>query len=151
MIRFVLVAVAAVGLAWLAFTAARHWPAQSTPYPRPDGIAGCQLEAGACRQRVGDASVEMRVTPEAIPLMETLSVTVRLEAIDATGVRVDIRGLNMDMGLNRIRLSRLDGGQWRGETILPVCSQRRMEWEAAVLIDGERPMSVPFLFSTTRP
>jgi hypothetical protein len=151
MTRIVLVAIAAVGLAWLAFIAARHWPAQPTAYPRPDGVAGCQLEAGACRQQIGAASVGMRIRPGKIPLMETLSVTVQLEAIDATGVLVDIKGLNMDMGLNRIRLSRSNAGEWRGETILPVCSQRRMEWEAAVLIDGKRPMAVPFLFSTTRP
>lgn len=151
MFRIVLVAVLSTGLAWLGFTAARHWQAQPVSYARPAGLAACRLEAGACRQALGDAAVALRILPGEIPLMETLSLEVELAAIDAAAVRIDIRGVNMDMGLNRTRLVRSEDGSWRGQTILPVCSQRRMEWEAAVLIDGDRPLSVPFLFSTTRP
>lgn len=151
MIRIGLVVVAAGTLAWLAFVGARLWQGQSAQYPRPAGLVGCPLEQGACRQRIDGGWVELHFTPAHLPLMETLSVRVLLHGLDATGIVVDVRGLNMDMGLNRTRLVQSKQGEWRGETILPVCSQRRMEWEAAVLVDGQRPMSIPFLFSTTRP
>ena len=64
---------------------------------------------------------------------------------------VEIRGLNMEMGLNRTQLTPIGEGSWAGETILPVCSQRRMEWEAAVQLDLEQRYELPFLFHTTRP
>jgi hypothetical protein len=151
MVRVIVAAVASLALAWLAFEAVRFWDVRSAGYPRPEGVAGCRLEDGGCRQTIGDGVVDLQIRPRDIPLMETLSLRVTLEGVDATAVGVDIRGLNMDMGMNRTGLVRSDSGDWVGETILPVCSQRRMEWEAAVLIDGDRPMAVPYLFDTVRP
>jgi hypothetical protein len=111
--------------------------------------AGCALVDGHCLQQLDDASVGLRISPPEIPLMQTLNLTVDSQGLDADGVTVEIRGLNMDMGLNRVSLAGADG-RWTGQTILPICSQRRMEWEARVLIDGPRKLAVPFLFSTRR-
>jgi hypothetical protein len=83
--------------------------------------------------------------------MKTLELTVSTTDLPVRGVSVDIRGLNMDMGLNRTVLERGGDGRWRGETILPVCSQRRMQWEAAVRLETTPPLEVPFAFATLRP
>ena len=72
------------------------------------------------------------MTPRDIPLMQPLRIDVRTEGLAARAVTVEIRSLNMDMGLNRTPLVATGNGHWRGETILPICSQRTMEWEAAV-------------------
>jgi hypothetical protein len=56
----------------------------------------------------------------------------------------------MDMGLNRTLLQGIQDGRWEGETILPICSQRRMQWEAAVRLDGDGRFEVPFVFDTRR-
>jgi hypothetical protein len=95
--------------------------------------------------------VDFSIEPASVPLMKTLALAVTTQGLDVRGVTVEIRGLNMDMGFNRTPLSRAAGGRWTGETILPVCSQRRMEWEAAVQLDVGPRLEVPFAFRTERP
>jgi hypothetical protein len=138
-------------LAALAFAAARYWQATQSAYARVDAADACELRAGACRRAVGPAAVTLSVAPADIPLMKPLRLTVAIEGLTVRGVLVEVRGLNMDMGLNRTRLEQTTDGRWEGETILPVCSQRQMEWEAAVRLDADRRIDVPFAFRTVRP
>jgi hypothetical protein len=145
----VIVLVLAAGLA--AFFGARAWQAHRGSYVVPPPAVGCQLLDGRCRQQLERAAVVLEVDPPAIPLMQTLTLTVQAENLSADAVSVDIRGLNMDMGLNLTRLRQVADDRWQGETILPVCSQRRMEWEAQVRVDGAQRLAVPFLFFTERP
>jgi hypothetical protein len=143
--------VVALALATMGYLGARYWQDAQGRYERLDAPQDCDLRAGPCQKAVGDGGVSLALSPADIPLMTTLTLQVELESLEAQAVRVDIRGLNMDMGLNRTRLRRVADGSWQGETVLPVCSQRRMEWEAAVLIEGPERLEVPFPFYTTRP
>lgn len=146
-VSFVVVVVLAVA----GFYLGRHWQAAGETYERAAGPANCDLRVGACRADLPDASVTFAISPPELPLMKTLTLEVVLQPPGAREVFVDIRGLNMDMGVNRTRLAQVENGVWQGETILPVCSQRRMEWEAAVQIDGPDRVEIPFLFFTNRP
>ena len=139
-------------IAAAAFQGARIWQsARATPV-RVEPTAGCDLRAGPCRQALAGGSVTFSISPGEIPLMKPLKLAVITEGLAPEGVVVEIRGLNMEMGLNRTQLTPIGGGSWwAGETILPVCSQRQMEWEAAVQLDLDRRYEVPFLFRTTRP
>lgn len=140
-----------IGLAVAAFLVARSWQGpDATPFERLAAPGACDLRAGPCTQRVGAGQLEFEIAPVDIPLMTTLTLRVRTDSLDVSGVSVEIRGLNMDMGLNRTVLQRDQGDVWVGETILPVCSQRRMEWEAAVQLAMPTPMEVPFPFATNR-
>ncbi len=140
-----------VALAGAGFVAARYWQSQQAVYQRTEGPRDCFLHDGPCEQPVAGTPVRLAISPNSIPLMQTLTLEFDAGVLAPTGVAVDIRGLNMDMGLNRTVLARSEDGRWRGETILPVCSQRRMEWEAAVQIETDQRFEVPFLFSTVRP
>lgn len=133
-----------------SYTLARYWQDRDSHYRRLAPVADCDLHAGPCRAVLADGEVELSISPRAIPLMTPLQIAVSVSGLDAAAVVVEIRGLNMDMGLNRVRLQHVDG-VWRGETILPVCSQRRMEWEAAVRLDAGGSYELPFVFWTTRP
>lgn len=150
-IRGLLTLAVFAALAGAGFFGARYWQNQQAVYQRMDGPADCFLQDGPCAQPVAGTPVRLAISPDSIPLMQTLSLEFDAGALAPTMVAVDIRGLNMDMGLNRTVLARSDDGRWLGETILPVCSQRRMEWEAAVQIETDRRFEVPFLFSTLRP
>jgi hypothetical protein len=141
--------VVAAGLA--AFFGTRAWQDHRNDFIVPPQAVGCQLLDGRCRQHLAQGAVVLEVDPPDIPLMQSLTLNVHAENLAAEAVTVDIRGLNMDMGLNRTRLRQADNGRWQGETILPVCSQRRMEWEAQVQISGAQRIAVPFLFFTERP
>ena len=135
----------------LAYLGARHWQSSDAGIRRIEPVAACDLRAGPCTQPVGDGSVTFAIEPRDIPLMRPLRLTVSTTDLPVGAASVDIRGLNMDMGLNRTVLERDEAGGWHGETILPVCSQRRMLWEAAVRLDTAPLREVPFEFHTVRP
>ena len=141
----------AFALALGAYLAASHWQDAQSVYPRAESGIECDLRQGPCRQLLGGGVVEFAIEPATIPLMQSLQLVVRTEGLDVDAAHVEIRGLNMDMGLNRTRLEQVSAGDWRGETILPICSQRRMLWEAAVQLEGEQRAELPFAFETLRP
>jgi hypothetical protein len=134
----------------LAYAAARYWQTETDDFARQTLSAACDLRAGPCRHALGEGVVTLAIAPRSIPLMQPLRLEVDAEGLDVVEALVEIRGLNMDMGLNRTRLTRRADGRWVGETILPICSQRRMEWEAAVRLIGRQRIEVPFPFYTVR-
>lgn len=147
----IVIAALLIALAAGSFFVARTWQAPSVSYERLPAAEGCDLRGGPCSLIRGQGRMTFSVLPSEIPLMETLSLLVEISGFDVDGVKVDIRGLNMDMGLNRTVLEQTKKGTWEGETILPLCSQRRMEWEAVVQLDSAERVEVPFPFVTDRP
>ena len=137
-------------LAVLGYGGARYWQAGGDDFARLLPSGECDLHAGPCRSALGDGVVTFAIEPRSIPLMQTLRLSVSVDGLDVDEALVEIRGLNMEMGLNRTRLQRDDDGRWRGETILPICSQRRMHWEAAVRLIGRERLEIPFTFNTER-
>ncbi len=113
----------------------------------------CDLHAGSCsRELPGGGSLSFSITPADVPLMKPLMLKVQLQTVSVEHVGVDIVGINMQMGLNRTRLKSTGNGYWQGETILPVCSQKNMLWEAGVQLgSGADAITVPFRFDTRRP
>jgi len=138
-------------MAALAFFGARVWQASQTAYARVAMPPDCDLHAGPCRQALAGGRLSFAVTPREIPLMQPLRLVLETDGLAVRAAEVEIRGLNMDMGLNRTVLTQTAEGRWEGETILPVCSRRTMEWEAAVRLDAAERVEVPFVFHTTRP
>lgn len=134
-----------------AFFGAREWQSASEGHVRVEPPADCDLHTAPCRQAVAGGWVTFSISPREIPLMQTLGLLVSTEGVAVDEVVVEIRGLNMTMGLNRTGLAQAGEGLWSGETILPVCSQRTMKWEAAVQLRGKARHEVPFPFFTTRP
>ncbi len=114
---------------------------------------GCDLAVEACERALGDGSVlRLSVKPRPIELMQPLEVEVQHQGEGWTPLRLDITGLNMEMGLNRTSLMPDGEGRWRGETILPICSQRRMHWQAALVLQGpEEVVQILHEFHTERP
>ena len=150
-VRGIMILLGFAALGGLAYLAAYHWQAQQTrQYSRVQAVEDCDLRAGACRRAVAGGWVSLSITPRTIPLMQPLHLSVEIDGLVAHAVQVEIRGLNMDMGLNRTLLQGIQDGRWEGETILPICSQRRMQWEAAVRLDGDGRFEVPFVFDTRR-
>ena len=137
-----------VGGYWLARLGPELFPDTRRLAPDP----ACDLRSGGCTRTLPDGGVlTLRITPEELPLMQPLQLVVELDGREAAGVQVDISGINMDMGINRTRLEPDGEGRWTGSTLLPVCTQQVMRWEAAVwLEDGTEILSVPHRFETRR-
>ena len=140
--------VLAGGAYWTTSEWHRLFPNLQRLPPDPD----CDLRKGACARALpGGGSVRLKVSPEGIPLMTPLSLEVAIDGIEVDGIQVDIRGLNMEMGVNRTRLDQVSRQLWRGGTLLPMCSLQTMRWEAAVWLEsGGAVLAVPYHFATRR-
>lgn len=149
--RVVMAVLAFALIAGGAFFSARYWQSAREGHIRVAPPVDCDLRVAPCRQALAGGWVTFSISPREIPLMQTLGLLVSTEGVAIDAVVVEIRGLNMAMGLNRTGLIQAGEGLWSGETILPLCSQRAMEWEAAVQLHGKARYEVPFLFYTTRP
>lgn len=56
----------------------------------------------------------------------------------AQNIHVDFAMQNMEMGLNRYRLVQTkQSGDWQAEVTLPVCAQRRSDWNMLIEIEGD--------------
>jgi len=140
-------------LAAVGYFAAREWRGTPAEAVIIDAAEGCDIAVGSCVTELPDGGeLLFEITPRPIPLMQPLSVVARVSDSRLQPSRLDITGLNMEMGLNRTKLVLQQAGQWQGETILPICSQRRMHWQAALLLNGaDRQFRLIYRFHTLRP
>lgn len=118
-----------------------------------DMVVDCDLSIAECEAQLDDGtSVRLSISPRPVPLMEPLAVQVMTGSDTWTPVHLDITGLNMEMGLNRTLIRHKQQNVWGGETILPICSQRRMHWQAALWMDSAQgPVRLLYQFYTLRP
>lgn len=111
---------------------------------------GCDLQTSPCTATAeGGRSIRFAIAPEGIPLLEPLAVSVALQGIEASSVEVVFRGVDVDMGRLLYPLHSQGKHYFTGGASLSVCTQRRMTWEALVVVTGQgRRYAVPFLFDT---
>ena len=118
---------------------------------RQVSVDECDLGAGACVSELDGMRVAVSIGPRPIPLMQPLRVQVELDGAEYLPERLDITGLNMEMGLNRTVFEPGQGSRWVGETILPICSQRPMHWRAVLRLQGAGgPVELVYQFHTRR-
>jgi len=112
----------------------------------------CNLEAGFCEAHFPDnVQVAFSITPHPIEGLKPLQLQVKTKGIDAQTVEVDFRGLGMNMGFNRPRLTEDAKGKYSGTGTLFVCILDRMTWEATVLVStSDGVYAAPFRFETVR-
>ena len=150
--RSVLGAVLVVAMTLTAYFGARHWQA-TRGVPRLDTGEGCDLGLAACTHALpGGGRLAIDIEPRPVPLMEKVRFVVRVVNAGVVPEYLELSGLNMEMGLNRVTLEPAGDGRWEGETIIPICSQRRMHWRASLVLrqNGGR-VQVDDEFHTSRP
>ena len=150
LLLWVLVGVLVVGIIGIAVH--KSWPILFPEVVETAPLdSACNLRAGPCVSTLpGGGSVAFSIKPNAIPVMTPLAATVRMEGIEATRVELDISGVSMNMGFNRIALKPSADGYYQGTIQLAACIRDRMEWEAKVLITDERGLiAAPYRFVTS--
>lgn len=125
-----------------------------SPVERPVVVAelesDCDLHSTACKvdfpQR---GSVSLSITPQPIPVVQPLKIVVETAISGVEDMHVDFSGVDMNMGQNIFRLTRVAPGRYEGEAMLPVCVRSRMKWEAKLYLTREQEMlAAPFRFDT---
>ncbi|MEA3302869.1 MAG: hypothetical protein U9Q75_06310 [Pseudomonadota bacterium] len=112
----------------------------------------CKLREGPCHAELPSrGSIEFSIEPRSIPLMEPLSLRVKVRDIDVSAVEIDFVGIGMNMGYNRPQLHQASSNLFQGSTTLPVCILQRMQWEARLLLEtDEGTVMAPFRFYTDK-
>lgn len=111
----------------------------------------CNLHKDACTTFLSEKrTITFSMLPREIPLLKPLKLEVQLKNIAAEAVRVEITGINLDMGHFRTLLKKTGDLFYKGITSLPVCSKKIMKWQAMVLIKTkDKIILAPFHFETT--
>ncbi len=95
----------------------------------------CDLARGPCAHPVGGATVTLDVTPRPLRAMADLTFEVRVTpgaaASRADGV-IALEMPGMYMGENRVRLTPVGDGAWRGRGVLVRCPSGRRGWTAQI-------------------
>ena len=93
--------------------------------------------AGILRGAAGGQEVLLRITPWPPRAMREVEFTVTLPGYAGTASpSVDLSMTGMEMGRNRVDLSRGTDGRYRGTGVIVRCPGGRHDWEATVTAPG---------------
>jgi len=113
-------------------------------------LSSCDPGESLCKVDLpGGGQVELRLSPQPVPLVKPFQIEVRLQGLHARQIDVDFSAIGMDMGYNRPRLQAAEAGRFVATTSLPVCITGPMEWQATLMIETlSARTAIPFRFST---
>lgn len=131
------------------YQAGLGWDEAQRTAARPD----CDLSAGRCERLAGGggARVTLEVEPRPVRSMRDLVFTVsaRRGAFPVADAEADLRLAmpGMFMGENRVRLTHLGGGVYRGCGVIVRCPSGGRTWSAEVTLRRREPASAAPLFA----
>lgn len=109
----------------------------------------CRPLGAPCSAASRDLGITVRLGQTVHPLV-AFPVEVRLSgpaAAAVRGVEAHFAMVDMDMGLTRFALAPQPDGSWRGQALLPVCSNGRSDWQLrlrAQTAEGRYEAGFPF-------
>ena len=111
---------------------------------------GCNLHQRRCSAPVsGGGRVTLGIEPRPIGLQGPWNLKVSLEDAEADNVEVDIAGVDVPTGFNRVSLNRIKEGRFVGEVTVPVCLFAPIDWQVTVLLRADKmKRAVPFVFNS---
>ncbi|MDX1347818.1 MAG: hypothetical protein R3189_06180 [Thiomicrorhabdus chilensis] len=117
-----------------------QWPA----------VQDCDLHRESCRATMGKASVSLKISPHPIPIAKPLGIEVELQNLSAEKVELDISGVNMYMGYNRVTLTSTKPDHYVGTSMLAFCTNQTMQWQITLIIHqaNDRQIQIPYYLET---
>ncbi|MFK5984071.1 MAG: hypothetical protein QM479_01415 [Pseudomonadota bacterium] len=110
----------------------------------------CDLNLQQCQSKIQNVGeVNFSILPTPIPLVSDLSLSVNTDIKNIKQVVVDFKGIDMEMGPNKVILKQQADGSYTGKGMLPVCIRYSMNWKASVYIESSEGLYMaPYLFET---
>lgn len=91
--------------------------------------------------------MHVELTPQPLPVLRPINVTLRLDVASEVGGTVELVGTEMDMGPIAAALQSLDATTRRAEITIPVCLTGTMQWHLQLRLgDGAKQELVSFDF-----
>jgi len=110
----------------------------------------CDPSLKACKFKLDSHSVSFEFLQQASALKPfSVAVKTDINNLQQVGLRFYMQG--MSMGYNTFELQPIDGGQWKADIVLPVCSTGSKDWhvELQLLFDNNRLLISDFYFKQT--
>ncbi|WP_321275841.1 hypothetical protein [Thiomicrorhabdus indica] len=110
----------------------------------------CNLHKESCTAKYEGAEATLKVSPHPIPIARPLGIEVALNGLNPTSVQLDISGINMYMGYNRVPLKSSKPNHWVGTSMLAFCTAEKMEWQITLMLkmaDGKE-VQIPYFLET---
>lgn len=138
-----------VGLVSLVLLSACQNKSDTQSWPL---VEDCDLHQQTCQSQQGESRASLSIQPQPIPLAKPFQIEVQLDNLDAQTLELDISGINMYMGYNRVSLTANPDqpGHYTGTSMLAFCTNEVMEWQISLLLqqaDGSR-LQIPFKLVT---
>lgn len=131
----------------------RQWPGHAwnvTPSTPMRVDAECDPGRNVCLALAEGIALRFGLGPGLRPL-RLFPIRVEVDGPGVAGVLVNLSMRDMDMGINRFRLTRTGAGSWAGEGMIPVCWVGRRDWIASVTLEtdaGPYQADFPFEIAT---
>jgi hypothetical protein len=99
----------------------------------------CDLKAGSCGVDIPKLGrVTFDIEPKHIPLMETLTFSVKTESdFNIDRLKLNIYATNMNMGYHQFKLKKISPNHYEAKGVLPTCAMGGMIWNAEVVKDNK--------------
>ena len=112
----------------------------------------CRIDATACEAVFSDGTaVSLSIEQSPPRPLEPLDFRAEVTGMVPGEVTVELAGITMNMGPNRIELKYAGTGVFEGQGMVPVCIRDRMEWQAIVRMETRVGVyEVPFRFHVSR-
>jgi len=118
-------------------------------------LTDCDLHQQACSSQSPDQLQQARLSlsPQPIPIARPIEASVLLEGFsDVAKLEIDIAGVNMYMGYNRVSLipDPQQPGLFKGPTMLAFCTNELMQWQVTLIVHNQAGdmTQIPFLLET---
>jgi len=136
-----IMALAVAGLLLIPHLNGFLFPVQSVQ-TLPPVLSYCDVSIG-CSVHFSGGSVDLKVTPESMPAMEPLALSVVITGVKASDVSVEFVGRDMPMGLEPVTMraagSLADSHRYEGTGMISFCSiDNQMVWLARVNITTKK-------------
>lgn len=116
-------------------------------WPSPEN---CDLHNQACTATNGEAKATLEISPHPIPIARPLGIEVDVENLIVKKMELDISGVNMYMGYNRVDLSAASPNRYVGTSMLAFCTNEKMLWQITLMIEtaqGDK-IQIPYNLET---
>ncbi len=119
-------------MAAAGYWGARYWQSRQQAHPLNPG-SPCDLTLHDCTHALPDGGrLVLGFAAHPVPPMKPIRVRLQLRGSAARPEGLQMTGVNMNMGVVQVPLKRTGEGRWGGETIIPICSRRQMQWHATL-------------------
>ena len=110
----------------------------------------CDLHHKTYTAESGNAQVSLKISPHPIPIARPLGIEVQTENLQIKKMELDISGLNMYMGYNRVELKSNKPDRFVGTSMLAFCTNEKLLWQVTLMIhlaDGSQ-IQIPYELET---